>query len=114
MREAPRIVITGMGAVSPLGLDVAALWQGVQDARNGVGPITRFEVGECETTFAAEVQGFDPASVLDRKEARRTDRVIQFALAASAEALKNSELSITPENAERVGVIIGSGIGGIE
>ena len=109
-----RVVITGMGAVSPLGLDVASLWHGVKEARSGVGPITRFEPDAVETKFAAEVKGFDPLTVLDRKEARRTDRVIQLALAASDEALRTSELQITPENAHRIGVIIGSGIGGIE
>ena len=114
MSARPRVVITGMGAVSPLGLDVPSLWLGVKEARSGVGPITRFDPDAIETKFAAEVKGFDPLTVLDRKEARRTDRVIQFALAAADEALRTSELQITPENAHRVGVIIGSGIGGIE
>src|SRR5919202_3874088 len=114
MSEIPRVVITGMGAVSPLGLDVPSLWQGVKEARSGVGPITRFDPEAVETKFAAEVKGFDPSIVLDRKEARRTDRVIQFALAATDEALRASELRITPENGERIGVVIGSGIGGIE
>jgi 3-oxoacyl-[acyl-carrier-protein] synthase II len=114
MRETPRIVVTGMGAVTPLGLGVPALWQGVKEGRSGVGPITRFETDGFDTTFAAEVKDFDPLSVLDRKEARRTDRVIQYALAASDEALRTSELRITPDNADRIGVLIGSGIGGIE
>ena len=114
MREVPRVVITGMGAISPLGLDVPGLWQGIKQARSGVGPITRFDPEAVETKFAAEVKGFDPLTVLDRKEARRTDRVIQFALAAADEALRASELRITPENGDRVGVLIGSGIGGIE
>ncbi len=114
MRETIRVVITGMGAVSPLGLDVASLWQGVTTSRSGIGPITRFETDGFETTFAGEVKNFDPLTVLDRKEARRTDRVIQYALAAAAEAVSASELRITRENGERVGVIIGSGIGGIE
>lgn len=114
MANTPRVVITGMGAVTPLGLDVQSLWQGIKEARSGVGPITRFDAGAHETQIAAEVKGFDPATVLDRKEARRTDRVIQLAIAAADEALRTSELRITPENAERVGVLIGSGIGGIE
>ena len=114
MRESVRVVITGMGAVSPLGLDVASLWQGITAGRSGIGPITRFATDGFETTFAGEVRGFDPLTVLDRKEARRTDRAIQYALAAAAEAIRSSELHITPENGERVGVIIGSGIGGIE
>src|ERR671932_2943007 len=114
MSEIPRVVITGMGAVSPLGLDVPSLWQGIKQARSEVGPITRFDPEAVETKFAAEVKDFDPLIVLDRKEARRTDRVIQFALAAADEALRASELRITPEHGERVGVLIGSGIGGIE
>ena len=114
MRETTRVVITGMGAVTPLGLDVAGLWQGVKEARSGVGPISRFDTNGFDTTFAAEVKNFDPLTVLDRKEARRTDRVIQYALAAADEALRSSELRITAENAERIGVLIGSGIGGIE
>ncbi|HZG67374.1 MAG TPA: beta-ketoacyl-ACP synthase II [Herpetosiphonaceae bacterium] len=114
MRETPRVVVTGMGAVTPLGLDVSATWQGIREARSGAGPITRFDTAGFDTKFAAEVKGFDPLSVLDRKEARRTDRVIQYALAAADEALRTSELRITPENGERIGVLIGSGIGGIE
>ena len=114
MRETPRVVITGMGAVTPLGLDVPGLWQGIKEARSGIGPITRFETDKFDTTFAGEVRGFDPATVLDRKEARRTDRVIQYALAAAEEALRTAEFRVTPENGERVGVLIGSGIGGIE
>ncbi len=114
MSDKSRVVVTGVGAVSPLGLDVPGLWQGVKEARSGVGPITRFETDAVETKFAAEVKNFDPSVVLDRKEARRTDRVIQLALAAADEAVRNSELRITDANGERVGVIIGSGIGGIE
>jgi 3-oxoacyl-[acyl-carrier-protein] synthase II len=114
MVNIPRVVITGMGVVTPLGLDVPALWEGIKEARSGIGPITRFDTTGFDTKIAAEVKGFDPTSVLDRKEARRTDRVIQFAIAATDEALRNAELKITADNADRVGVLIGSGIGGIE
>ncbi len=113
MALTPRVVITGMGAVSPLGLDVPALWNGVKEARSAIGPITRFDATDFETKIAGEVKDFDPTTVLDRKEARRTDRVIQLAIAATEEALRNAELTITDENGERVGVLIGSGIGGI-
>lgn len=113
MARQPRVVITGMGAVTPLGLDVPGLWQGIKEARSAVAPITSFDASAFDTKIAAEVKGFDPSSVMDRKEARRTDRVIQFAIAATAEALRNAELEITPANGERVGVLIGSGIGGI-
>lgn len=109
-----RVVVTGMGAVSPLGLDVPTLWQGVIEARSAVGPITLFDAEGFETRFAAEVKGFDPTNYMDRKEARRTDRFVQFAVAAAIEALRNSELTITPENRDEVGVFIGTGIGGLE
>lgn len=111
---AGRIVVTGLGALTPLGLNVAALWDGVKNARSGVNRITRFDPTGYETQIAAEVQGFDPLTVMDRKEARRTDRVIQYALAATDEAMRMSELAITANNAERVGVLIGSGFGGVE
>ena len=113
MARTPRVVITGMGAVSPLGLDVPALWSGVKEARSGVGPITRFDAADFETRIAAEVKDFDPTQYMDRKDARRADRVIQFAMAAAAEALRSAEFEITAANGDRVGVLIGSGIGGI-
>jgi 3-oxoacyl-[acyl-carrier-protein] synthase II len=109
-----RVVVTGMGAVSPLGLDVPTLWQGILEARSGVGPITLFDPSGLDTRFAAEVKGFDPTNYMDRKEARRNDRFVQFALAAAAEAMRTSELTITPENRDEIGVFIGSGIGGID
>lgn len=108
-----RVVVTGMGAVSPLGLSVPELWQGVVEARNGVGPISLFDPTGFDTRFAAEVKGFDPTSVMDRKEVRRTDRFVHFAMAAAAEAMRTSELQITDENRDEVGVFIASGIGGI-
>ena len=114
MGDLPRVVVTGMGTVSPLGLNVSELWNGITTARSGIGPITRWDAAAFDTHFAGEVKGFDPLTILDRKEARRTDRSIQYAIAATDEALRTSELRITPENNERVGVIIGSGIGGIE
>ena len=108
-----RVVVTGMGAVSPLGLDVPALWEGVRTARSGVGPITLCPTDGLDSQIAGEVRGFDPTTVMDRKEARRYDRFIHFAVAAASEALQSAELQITPEYAEEIGVILGSGIGGI-
>jgi 3-oxoacyl-[acyl-carrier-protein] synthase II (EC 2.3.1.41) len=102
-----------MGAISPLGLSVAELWQGIVAARSGVGPITLFDPTGFDTRFAAEVKGFDPTNYMDRKEARRTDRFVQFAVAATKEALRDAELEITPANRDEVGVFIASGIGGI-
>ncbi len=109
-----RVVVTGMGAVSPLGLDVPTLWQGIQEARSGVGPVTLCDATGLESRIAGEVKGFNAHNYMDRKEARRNDRFIHFAIAATREALAMAELSITPENAEGIGAIIGSGIGGIE
>lgn len=108
-----RVVVTGMGAVSPLGLSVPELWQGIVEARSGVGPITHFDATGFETRIAAEVKGFDPTLALDRKEARRTDRFVQLAVAATREALRTAELTINAANRDEVGVFIASGIGGI-
>lgn len=108
-----RVVITGMGAVSPLGHNVAQLWAGICEARSGIGPITLFDPTGFETRFAGEVRGFDPATCMDRKEARRTDRFVQFAIAASMEALRTAELEITPENSSEIGVFVGSAFGGL-
>jgi len=108
-----RVVVTGMGAVSPLGLDVPSLWQGICEARSGIGPITLCDASNLESRIAGEVRGFDPLNYMDRKEVRRNDRFIHLAIAAAAEALRTAELTVTPENADSIGVIIGSGIGGI-
>jgi 3-oxoacyl-(acyl-carrier-protein) synthase len=102
-----------MGAVSPLGLDVPTLWQGIREARSGIGPITLCDASNLDSRIAGEVRGFDPYNYMDRKEVRRNDRFIHLAIAAATEALRTAELSITPENADSIGVIIGSGIGGI-
>ncbi len=114
MEYTRRVVVTGMGAVSPLGLDVATLWRGIVEAQSGIGPITLFDAEGFETRFAGEVKEFDPNAYMDRKEARRTDRFIHLAFAATQEALRTSELTITPENGADVGVFLGSGIGGLE
>src|SRR5689334_2059991 len=108
-----RVVITGMGAVSPLGLDVPSLWQGVSEARSGIGPVTLCDVSNLDTRIAGEVKGFDAQNYMDRKEVRRTDRFVHLAIAATSEALRSADLTITPENADEIGVIMGSGIGGI-
>jgi 3-oxoacyl-[acyl-carrier-protein] synthase II len=108
-----RVVVTGLGMISPLGLNTAETWDGIKAGRSGIGPITAFDTTSFEATIAGEVKGFDPTQYMDRKEARRTDRFVQFAIAASREALQQACLRIEPENADDIGVIIGSGIGGI-
>jgi len=108
-----RVVITGLGCVSPLGNSVPATWQAAIAGRSGAGPITHFDPAQLDTRFAAEVKGFDAAELFGRKEARRMDRFTQFGVAATQEALNDAGLTITDSNRDRVGVFIGSGIGGI-
>jgi len=108
-----RIVITGMGCISPLGHDVATTWESILAGRSGAGPITAFDASKHETRIAAEVKNFDPAPRFGRKETRRMDRYTQFAVAATAEALADAHLTITEDNRDRIGVFIGTGIGGI-
>ena len=108
-----RVVVTGIGLITPLGSDVASTWEAILAGRSGIGPITRFDTTGLETTIAGEVRDFDPTRYLDRKEVRRTDRFAQFAVATAAQALADAKLEITPENAPRIGVAFGSGIGGV-
>ena len=108
-----RVVVTGVGAVTPLGPDAERTWQGMTAGRSGVGPVTLFETADLEVRFGAEVRDFDPEPIVGRKEARRTDRFVQFAIVAAAEAVENARLEVTAEVAPDVGVFIGSGIGGI-
>lgn len=109
-----RVVITGLGLISPIGNDVESSWEGIKAGRSGIAPITRFDPSGLETTIAGEVKGFDPLQYLDRKEVRRTDRFAQFSVASATQALADAKLEITPEVAPRVGVSFGSGIGGVE
>ncbi len=108
-----RVVITGLGAFTPLGKTVAEYWQGLQDGVSGCDTIRQFDASKFKTQFACEVKDFDPTDYFDRKEARKMDRYCQFALVASDEAIKDA--GITKENVDpdRVGVIFGSGIGGL-
>ena len=108
-----RVVITGVGAVSPLGNSAPATWQSLIAGRSGVGPITQFDSSDMDTHFAAEVKGFEASAHFGAKESRRLDRCVQFALVATKEALADSGLAITDANADETAVIYGSGIGGI-
>lgn len=112
--EKKRVVITGMGAVTPLGLDVESTWNGIKEGVSGVGPLTRVDADAFPMKVAAEITDFDPGSFMDKKEARKMDRFTQYAVAASLMALKDSGLEISETNAPRIGVWIGSGIGGME
>ncbi len=108
-----RVVVTGLGAVSPLGLDVPSTWQGMVEGRSGADFITLFDASDHDTKFACEVKNFEATNFMDRKEARRTDRFVQLAIAAALEAVNDSGLAINENNAERVGVVVGSGVGGL-
>ncbi len=108
-----RVVVTGIGAVSPLGLDIASTWKGLLAGKSGVDRISAFDAETFETQIAAEVKGFDPLLCMERKEARHTDRFVQLAMAAAVEAMASSGLVIDEHSAPEIGVIVGSGIGGI-
>lgn len=112
-RERRRVVVTGVGLVSPLGVGTQATWEGLLAGRSGVGPITRFDTERFEVKIAAEVTGFQPEAWMEKKEVKKSDTFIHFALAASRMALDDSGLAIDEQNADRVGVVIGSGIGGL-
>lgn len=112
--EKKRVVITGLGAVTPLGLDAATTWKRAVEGQSGIGLLTRVNAEEFPMKVAAEINDFDPGAFIDKKEARKMDRFTQFAVAASLMALKDANLEITEEIAPRVGVWIGSGIGGME
>lgn len=109
-----RVVVTGLGAITPVGNTLTEYWQGLLSGRNGIGPITRFDASQHACRIAGEVKGFDPSEYMERKEAKRMDRFAQFAVAASKQALADAQLVINDLNAEQVGVMIGTGIGGIK
>ena len=108
-----RVVVTGLGTVSPLGNDLASTWQGILDGRSGIGPVTHFDTEGFTTKIAGEVKDFDPTQWINSKDARKMDEFIHYGVAASIMALQDAGLEITDANAERIGAIIGSGIGGI-
>ena len=110
---ARRVVVTGLGVVSPLGNSTAETWQGLLEGRSGAGPIQRFDPSNLDVRFGCEVKHFEPLKFIDRKEAKRYDRFLQFAIAAAHEATCDAGLEGKSPDGERTGVIIGSGIGGI-
>jgi len=112
-REPRRVAVTGVGLVSPLGVGTAENWQALLKGRSGIGPITRFDAAAYPSRIAGEVKGFNPLDYLDKKDVKKSDTFIQYALAASRFALEDAGLEIDADNANRVGVIIGSGIGGL-
>ena len=109
-----RVVVTGTGVISPLGLDTAQSWARLIAGCSGAAPITRFDTTNFDTKFACEVKDFTTEGVIDRKDAKRMDRFVQYAVVASAEAIKNAGLDLDHVDLDRVGVVLGSGIGGME
>lgn len=112
--EFKRVVVTGLGALTPVGNSVSETWESLLQGKSGAGPITLFDASHFKTQFACEVKGFNPNDHFDRKEARRYDRYTQFALVTAKEALEDSGLDLKKTDLERVGVIISAGIGGLE
>ncbi len=108
-----RVVVTGLGLVTPLGIGVEDTWSGLCAGRSGIGPITRFDTTGFPVTIAGEVKGFDPARYVDKKDVKKMDTFIHYACAAGQMALADAGLRVEPANAERIGVYIGSGIGGL-
>jgi 3-oxoacyl-[acyl-carrier-protein] synthase II len=109
-----RVVVTGLGAITPLGNDVQTTWKNAVAGKSGAGPITHFDASLFKTRFACEVKDFDPSSLFDRKEARRYDRYSQLAIQAAKEAMAHSGLDLEEEDKDRIGVIFAAGIGGIK
>jgi 3-oxoacyl-[acyl-carrier-protein] synthase II len=108
-----RVVVTGLGAITPVGMGVAETWQNIVAGKSGIGRITRFDPSPFACQVAGEVKGFDVTQYLPAKDARRMDRFVHFGLVAGMEAFKDSGLTVTEQNAERIGVCISSGIGGL-
>ncbi|MDY6380361.1 MAG: beta-ketoacyl-ACP synthase II [Bacteroidales bacterium] len=108
-----RVVITGLGALTPVGNSAPETWRALVNGENGIAPITAFDASQYKTQFAGEVKGFDPTTVIDKKEVRRMDRYAQFSVCVADEALRDSGLDLKKENRSRVGVIWGSGMGGL-
>lgn len=109
-----RVVVTGLGAITPIGNTLADYWEGLLKGHNGIAPITLFDASRHECRIAGEVKGFDPTAFMDKKEAKRMDRFAQFAVAATKQALQDAQFEINDLNAEQIGIVMGTGIGGLK
>ncbi len=109
-----RVVVTGIGAITPVGIGKEEFWQSLLAGKSGIGPITRFDASEYTTRIAGEVKDFEPAKYIDKKEAKRMDRCTQFAVAAARMAFEDSGMDLDKEDRARIGVVVGTGIGGID
>ena len=108
-----RVVITGLGIVSPLGIDLASSWDGIVSGRSGIGPITHFDASAFPTRIAGEVKGFDPAAWIAPKDIKKMDPFVHYGVAAGLMSIRDAGLEITEADADRIGVAIGAGIGGL-
>ena len=108
-----RVVVTGLGAITPIGNNVGEYWNGIKESKNGIDEITLFNHENLKVKMAGEVKDFNPTLYMDRKESKRMDRYTQFAIVAATEALADSKLNLDNINKQRVGVLVGSGIGGL-
>src|SRR3989338_2819223 len=109
-----RVVVTGLGVISPLGNDVPTSWQSMKDGKSGVGPLATFDASAFDSRIAAEVKGFDPALYgMTSKDTRRMEKFVQYAVACATQAITDAGLELEKENKERIGVLIGSGIGSL-
>ena len=111
--ELKRVVVTGLGAITPIGNSVSEFWENLVKGVSGAGPITHFDASKFKTQFACEVKGFNAADYIDRKEARKMDLYTQYAIKVAKEAVADSGLDVEKEDLNRIGVIFGAGIGGI-
>ncbi|MDR0745541.1 MAG: beta-ketoacyl-ACP synthase II [Mediterranea sp.] len=112
--ELKRVVVTGLGSITPLGHTIASTWEGIINGKSGAGPITQFDTSKFKTHFACEVKDFDPSQIMDRKESRKCDRYTLLAISAARDAISDAALNLEKEDLDRIGVIFASGIGGIK
>jgi len=108
-----RVVVTGLGVVTPVGLSVKESWANIVAGKSGIAPLTVFDVSAFSVRFGGSIKGFNVLDVMSRKEAKKMDTFIHYGIAAGKEAIEDAGLEVTEENAERIGVAIGSGIGGL-
>lgn len=108
-----RVVITGLGMVAPVGLNVSECWDNILAGRSGIGPITRFDASAFPTRISGAVKGFEPTDYIPAKDVKKMDPFVHYGVAAGIQAIRDAGLEVTEENATRIGVVIGSGIGGL-
>src|SRR4051794_2703148 len=112
-KQQKRVVVTGIGAITPLGLTIQDSWTNALKGQSGIGPITKFDTTAFDVKFAGEIKGFSPDKYIEKKEQKKMDTFIHYAIACAKMAVENAQLKITDENAARIGTIVGVGMGGL-